>query len=71
MSRPEDLRPMSSFYPDRPVLLYDELNHQVFEWAPDRIARGYDVGGVKRDITWLDTWNRCSRPHDKRHGIVE
>ena len=28
MSRPEDLRPMSSFYPDRPALLYDELNHQ-------------------------------------------
>ena len=51
MSVLEDLRSMSSFYPGRPALLYDELNDQLFEWTPKRIEKDYNVGGAISDIT--------------------
>ena len=66
-----DLRPLSSFYPSKPAMLYDELNDVLFEWTPDRITADYNADGVIKNITWEQAWERCSTMHDAQRGVIE
>jgi hypothetical protein len=58
-----ELRPMASFDPTRPSVVYDELNDELFRWRPDeweesyaRYASRHAEGVVEWDGLLLAGW---------------
>ena len=53
---------MSTFNPDTPCRVHDQLNDKTFDWRPDwarhyrRYAREHDVGVIGWDGLMLDGW---------------